>query len=98
MTPEEWKVKWPHHCEACGGWGQSATYYDNHGVPGPGEPCSDPCEAIDDLRICHRCSAPGLSEDGEGPCSECGWNFDDGVPEEPVEYDEYGEVPWEGWA
>lgn len=96
MTPTEWKEKWPNHCKACGGWGQSSVYWDNHGVPGSGEPCCDTCEAIEDYTICHRCGEHGLSEDGEGPCSKCGWNYDDGLPEEPVEYENDREF-WGSW-
>lgn len=41
----------------------------------------DPCEATERIETCHRCGLDGLAEDGEGPCTHCGWNYDDGEPE-----------------
>jgi len=76
----EWDQKWPDHCKSCNGWGGS-VFYENHGLPGVGEAMFDECGAIEDLTICHRCGKHGLNEDGEGPCSECGWNYDDGKPQ-----------------
>lgn len=74
-----WRVKWPHHCKACDGWGGS-SFTQSHG-PGPGEQMFDVCEALPNMMTCHRCGKDGLSDtDGEGPCSHCGWDYDDGAP------------------
>src|SRR6185295_15546488 len=85
MTPAEWKAKWPRHCTLCGGWG-GKTFYQSHG-PGPSEQMFDLCvhDQDEDFSLCHRCGENGLTEDGEGPCKSCGWDFDDGIPEEPYD-------------
>lgn len=72
-----WRLKWPKHCKACDGWGGS-TFTQSHG-PGPGEQMFDVCEA-GAPEMCHRCGEAGLTEDSEGPCTHCGWDFDDGAP------------------
>ena len=72
----EWEQRWPIYCRGCGGWG-AFTFYQSHG-PGPSEQMSEPCDAREPS-MCHRCGALGLSEDGDGPCRECGWNYDDGL-------------------
>jgi hypothetical protein len=73
-------ARWPAYCKACGGWG-ATSYEERHGFKGGGsETITDPCEAHADPRICHRCGCVGLTDDGEGPCSACGWNYDDGMP------------------
>lgn len=79
---KEWRVKWPNHCEACGGWGGQHYAYDPSpaGV-GLSPGCMydvDVCEALPP-KTCHRCGEAGLDEDGDGPCSNCGWNYDDGL-------------------
>lgn len=75
-----WAARWPAHCKACGGWG-GAAFWQSHGE-GPSEQMFDPCDAPANLATCHRCGEPGLNpDDGGGPCSACGWNYDDGVPE-----------------
>jgi hypothetical protein len=77
---EAWRARWPKHCTKCGGWG-GFTFYESHGMPGPGEQMFDECCAHDDLRTCHRCSELGLQEDGSGACSHCGWVYgEDGDP------------------
>lgn len=82
MTSDEWAAKWPRYCTKCGGWG-GHSYYEMHGFRGGGgELILEPCDAHDDCRTCCRCGEPGLSECGEGPCSLCGWNFDDGIPDQ----------------
>jgi hypothetical protein len=71
--------RWPAYCRACGGWGAS-SYEERHGFAGGGsETITDPCDAIADPRVCHRCGCLGLNADGEGPCSACGWNYDEGL-------------------
>jgi len=76
----DWRTRWPKHCAACGGWG-GTSYQESHGFRGGGsETIFEPCGAIDNLHTCHRCGHPGLTEDGEGPCTACGWDYDDGVP------------------
>ena len=81
----QWRGQWPAHCRSCGGWGGS-HFTQGHGDGGPGEPMFEPCSAIADPLTCHRCGEPGLAEDGEGPCKHCGWNYDDGVPEQEPDW------------
>lgn len=77
---QAWREKWPHHCKACRGWGGS-SYEESHGFKGGGsETIFDLCDAHENVHTCHRCGQPGLSEDMEGPCKFCNWNFDDGEP------------------
>ena len=76
-----WQQAWPNHCKACGGWG-GANINQSHpyGSGTATETLFDPCGAIENPATCHRCGQDGLSEDGEGPCKYCGWNYDDGDP------------------
>lgn len=74
-----WRARWPNHCKHCGGWGGFA-YVQSHG-PGLREPMVDLCDDPEDLRTCHRCGELGCDEDGNGPCTACGWDNDDGVPQ-----------------
>jgi hypothetical protein len=76
-----WQRKWPHYCRICGGWG-GHTFYESHGLPGPAERLFDPCETVPSVETCHRCWCEGLDEEGNGPCKFCGWNYDDGLPEQ----------------
>ncbi len=75
----EFSKLWPDHCKKCGGWGLH-SYTEMHGFNhGSGEDFADPCECVESGK-CARCGKPGLVEDdGEGPCSFCGWNYDDGL-------------------
>lgn len=73
-----WRDKWPNHCKQCHGWG-GFSFYQSHG-PGPSEQMFDTCDAYDNFHRCHRCGELGLTADGDGPCSHCGWNYDDGDP------------------
>ena len=76
----EWRQRWPNRCSHCRGWGMF-TFVEMHGFKhGCGETMADPCEALPE-GVCHRCGAQGLGEDGTGPCSACGWNYDDGEAE-----------------
>lgn len=86
----EWKKKWPAHCVHCNGWGGHVTY-ESHGLPGIGERLFEPCdcllkEDIEDI-VCPRCGLHGLTfneyteVDEDKECTECGWNYDDGLPE-----------------
>lgn len=81
MRSAAWRAKWPHHCKACAGWG-GVTFFQSHpyGMGSAHEAMFDPCEAAHSPAICHRCGEPGLTEDGEGPCNACGWDYDDGEP------------------
>lgn len=84
VTREEyntsWIAKWPGYCKKCLGWG-GGTFYEHHDEGGP-EQLLDPCDR-EPYTTCHRCGVPGtLSVDGEGPCKNCGWNYDDGLLEE----------------
>ena len=80
-----WLERWPRHCEECRGRGcwSSPGSWD---APGDG----GPCEGCTEQGICPRCGEPGLtaesrgdSSTGEGPCSACGWDYDDSCPELP---------------
>jgi hypothetical protein len=74
----EWRARWPNHCSACSGWGGS-HHTESHGFRhGAGEQIFDLCEAVPETQ-CHRCGEQGLSPEGEGPCTRCAWNFDDGL-------------------
>lgn len=73
-----WRARWPNHCPACRGWG-GAVHHESHGFShGAAEQIFDLCDAIPETQ-CHRCGERGLTEEGEGPCARCGWNFDDGL-------------------
>ena len=88
-----WQSKWPEACEECGGWGGQSYSYDPSpaGVSlAPGSMYEfDPCEAPGCVSegFCARCGKPTLSEipgvfeEGQGPCKNCGWNYDDGAPQ-----------------
>jgi hypothetical protein len=80
---ERWKAAWPDYCSVCEGRGGThyAGYFDYKA--GAGEPPSfDPCEACVCQGRCARCqSALSDQETGEGPCTACGWNYDDELPE-----------------
>lgn len=66
--------KWPDYCRACGGWGKWSRP-QTRWEPADG----GPCESLPD-GTCHRCNfEAGLTPDGDGPCSHCGWNYDDGL-------------------
>ncbi len=83
MRAATWRAMWPNHCKACAGWG-GATFFQSHpyGMGSAQEQMFDPCEAPSSAAICHRCGEAGLTEDGEGPCKACGWNYDDGEPQQ----------------
>lgn len=74
-------IRFPNYCRSCDAEGGS-------GSPG-GYMCPpefDVCEGDarfagdEDCSRCHRCGDRGLTEDGDGPCSKCGWNYDDAAP------------------
>ena len=69
-----WVARWPSYCRECDGWGGR---YCSGGWEEP--PSVDPCEVCACRDRCGRCGEEGLIE-GEGPCSECGWSYDDGLP------------------
>jgi hypothetical protein len=76
-----WKARWPNHCKACGGWG--VFQRADHDPPDSGEIPLKLCDALPP-GACHRCGAPGgidLQNRLSRGCRECGWEFDDGVPE-----------------
>lgn len=74
-----WAAHWHKHCPACNGWG------------GFSKPLADAysgdftwCTALR-AEQCHRCGELGLNAAGEGPCSACAWNYDDGM-EDPIDF------------
>ena len=84
----EWAGRWPRYCRTCEGWGGFASSYD----PSPSGvalssgslPDWDECEACTAKGICGRCGAPNPVDEETlevSPCSSCGWNTDDGMPE-----------------
>lgn len=74
----DWKAQWPGYCPVCQGWGGIGDYgARDSSLPGH---IWSPCEAIDNPEACHRCGERGLGPLGVGPCSECGWDRDDGLP------------------
>lgn len=81
VQADAWAARWPHHCPQCQGWGGS-SYTEMHGFNyGSGETLFDPCDHLP-IEVCHRCGQAGMTEDdGAGPCSYCGWNYDDGMPQ-----------------
>jgi len=72
---KEWRAKWPNACDECGGW---VGFHTRGTYDSP--PDFDPCER-EPAEECHRCGEIGLDEDGNGPCSKCGWNYNDGEPQ-----------------
>lgn len=81
IAADAWRRAWPNHCTSCAGWGGS-SFIEMHGFQGGlGEQLFDPCGALPDAATCHRCGQDGLSEDGDGPCTHCGWDYNDGVPQ-----------------
>jgi hypothetical protein len=76
-----WKARWPNHCKACGGWG--VLQRTGHEPNESGEITLRLCDALPP-GTCHRCGAPDgidLQDELSRGCRECGWDFDDGVPE-----------------
>jgi hypothetical protein len=84
---ELWKKRWPNHCRHCGGWGGTSypatgPSYSCGGEPGGFDLCE--AEPFCSQNLCHRCGGyldtPNEDVCETGPCRECGWNYDDGVP------------------
>lgn len=77
----EWVSKWPKYCRTCGGNGliHDPGYFDYRaGVGLP--PSYEPCECTESCR-CARCGEIALKDEtAEGPCTNCGWNYDDALP------------------
>ncbi len=79
----QWVILWPNHCRDCGGYGQFAESYDPSpdGVSlGSGYMTDyEPCAACTEKGICPRCGfLGGLTPEGEGPCHNCFWTYEDG--------------------
>jgi hypothetical protein len=72
-----WNARWPGACRTCDGFGvfgSPASWEEPGG--------SDPCDDCTGQGYCARCGKPGLTPDtGAGPCSVCGWNYDDARPQ-----------------
>ena len=84
-------ASWPNYCQSCGAWGVF-TYYDNHGVPGPGEQISDPCEKCEGF--CPRCHYEFIDEDtldrfyeDANPCPRCSWKWGENPGDTMPEFD-----------
>lgn len=80
-------AKWPNYCRQCDGAG-SHTFYESvpYGSTNVSMPVHEYCEGCtasqaEGPQKCARCGALALKEDGSGPCSECGWNYDSALPE-----------------
>jgi len=71
----EWEARWPNYCRQCYGYG---AFF--HPATREEPESSDPCDCTLD-GVCPRCGITGLNEDGEGPCDNCGWNYNDAKPE-----------------
>ena len=71
-----WKARWPGHCAHCegaGGTHSPATRWEPEDYT--------QCAACVEEAKCARCGEEyALTEDGDGPCRVCGWNFDDACP------------------
>lgn len=81
-TFKAWVDRWPDACDNCGGHGAFHFHGDRYTPP-----YSDPCDTCTDKGLCARCGKPGLTSEergdsstGDGPCKECGWNYDDALP------------------
>lgn len=72
---DAWVAKWPKACIYCAGAGAFGSNGDDFTPPD-----AWPCDACTEQGICARCGFHGLTEAGEGPCSNCGWNYDDAEP------------------
>lgn len=82
QAQDEYVARWPQHCRKCHGWG-AFSWYENHGVPGPGEQLSEPCDGCTASeehgpQRCPRCYTRTLAEDGSGNCAACGWTPQEG--------------------
>lgn len=75
-------LRWPRFCRLCEG----AGFYWG-GIDEFGQPNMDPCRCTgDEPVVCARCGEAGLDDEtGEGPCSSCGWDYNDPLPP----YDEW---------
>ena len=80
---EDWLATYPYYCKPCFGLGQVIEH--NY----PFEPdWAEPCSACTEKGLCPRCGQAGLTSDpedlgievGVGPCTYCGWDYDDGLP------------------
>lgn len=84
---DAWIAEWPNYCRECNGAGEH--HWIENGAPhGAGfwsMPMSEFCENCVGVGKCSHCGAPDMidTETGDGPCSACGWNYDD---ECPLEY------------
>lgn len=77
----DWETKWPNHCQKCHGRG-GFFYPATREEPESTDPCDCTLQGL-----CPRCGITGLNEDGEGPCDNCSWDYDDARTE-----------PWNCWS
>lgn len=72
-----WHVAWPDACGYC--CGRGGTYHHGSFFE---PPSFDPCPGCTEDGNCARCGGLLTNPDeGEGPCTVCGWNYDDSAPE-----------------
>lgn len=76
-----WEARWPDYCRKCYGTG-IVTFWHTPGDPCHGqEQLTEPCAECTEKGLCARCKGPLTDpEDGDGPCTACGWNYDDMLP------------------
>lgn len=80
MAAEAWRQTWFNACPCCHGWGGFAGRQGHpYGSTVAYEETFDVCDELP-VTQCHRCGEHGLDQDSNGPCTYCGWNYDDGEP------------------
>lgn len=95
---KEYELRWPKHCRNCNGAGLFVSY-DNPSPAGISLSAGnmeniEPCEQCTEVGLCPRCGTYGLADGqderdvGEGPCANCGWNYNmGGKPEQFSSFD-----------
>lgn len=81
LERETWRRSYPNYCKTCNGWGQFYSSFKPDAGPGYLEDI-EPCNNCTADGLCARCGGPLSPVDASGPCQDCGWNYDDGMPPE----------------